>query len=287
MNVAEALARLKGVRPCAGGHVACCPAHDDQHPSLSIREAENGEALFRCFAGCSNHAIITALGDPSCTTSNLPCKSQNPTAALNDAKRTEYAQRVWRDDRSAVGTVVEVYLRIRGVTMPVPRSLRFHSNLRHPTGAIFPAMVAAIQNRDGQVVAIHRTFLNSDGSGKANVEPQKMTLGRMRGSVVRLANTEETICLTEGIETGLSIQQSTGIATWAALGTSNICCVELPGHVRELIIAADYDLPGLRAAIMARDHFIRRHLRVQLIVPERGDFNDVLVNKYGMTKGTL
>jgi len=54
MNVADALARLKGVRPCAGGHVACCPAHDDHHPSLSIRE----ETARRDFT--ASRVVVTA-----------------------------------------------------------------------------------------------------------------------------------------------------------------------------------------------------------------------------------
>jgi hypothetical protein len=40
MNLVETLARLDGVRPCAGGYVARCPAHDDNDPSLSVREGE-------------------------------------------------------------------------------------------------------------------------------------------------------------------------------------------------------------------------------------------------------
>jgi hypothetical protein len=44
MTVADALTRPEEVRPSAGVFVACCPAHDDRHPSLSIREAENREA---------------------------------------------------------------------------------------------------------------------------------------------------------------------------------------------------------------------------------------------------
>lgn len=41
------------------GWVACCPAHDDRSPSLSIRE-QNGRILLYCFAGCSVEAICAA-----------------------------------------------------------------------------------------------------------------------------------------------------------------------------------------------------------------------------------
>lgn len=41
---------------------ACCPAHDDKGPSLSIRETEDGRVLVHCFAGCSVHEILQAVG---------------------------------------------------------------------------------------------------------------------------------------------------------------------------------------------------------------------------------
>ena len=37
-----------------------CPAHDDQHPSLSITE-RNGRVLVKCFAGCEQEKVIESL----------------------------------------------------------------------------------------------------------------------------------------------------------------------------------------------------------------------------------
>jgi hypothetical protein len=42
--------------------IACCPAHDDKSPSMTIREAEDGKLLIHCFAECSIENIIGALG---------------------------------------------------------------------------------------------------------------------------------------------------------------------------------------------------------------------------------
>ena len=41
---------------------ACCPAHEDRRPSLSISEGDDGRALVKCFAGCPVEAICQALG---------------------------------------------------------------------------------------------------------------------------------------------------------------------------------------------------------------------------------
>jgi Mrp family chromosome partitioning ATPase len=41
--------------------VACCPAHDDTNPSLSITETADGKLLWHCHAGCSQEAVQQAL----------------------------------------------------------------------------------------------------------------------------------------------------------------------------------------------------------------------------------
>jgi putative DNA primase/helicase len=86
--------------------------------------------------------------------------------------------------------------------------------------------------------------------------------------------------LCEGIETGLSIQQATGLPTWAALGAGNLARVILPEIVSKVIIAADNDANGVgqRAAFKAADEFIAQGRTVRIALPpEAGqDFNDVL-----------
>ena len=42
--------------------IARCPAHDDKGPSLAIRETDDGRVLVHCFAGCSVHEVIGAVG---------------------------------------------------------------------------------------------------------------------------------------------------------------------------------------------------------------------------------
>ena len=65
MSAAALLVRLEGVRQTGSGRwLARCPAHDDQHPSLSIRELDNGRVLIHDFAGCSPHDVLNAIGLP-------------------------------------------------------------------------------------------------------------------------------------------------------------------------------------------------------------------------------
>lgn len=41
---------------------ACCPAHDDKSPSLSITETSDGTVLLKCWVGCNASAIVQAIG---------------------------------------------------------------------------------------------------------------------------------------------------------------------------------------------------------------------------------
>ncbi|NUQ49701.1 MAG: hypothetical protein HUU27_07255, partial [Phycisphaerae bacterium] len=56
------LSRLGGVRKCGDGHEARCPAHDDQHASLSVALGDDGRVLLHCHAGCAPVAVCKAMG---------------------------------------------------------------------------------------------------------------------------------------------------------------------------------------------------------------------------------
>lgn len=52
----------KVVQTGAGRWLACCPAHADKSPSLSIRQLEDGRVLLNCFAGCTAEEIVESVG---------------------------------------------------------------------------------------------------------------------------------------------------------------------------------------------------------------------------------
>ncbi len=55
--------RLNRVRETGPGRwIACCPSHDDNVPSLSIRKADDERILIHCFAGCPPVDIVAAVG---------------------------------------------------------------------------------------------------------------------------------------------------------------------------------------------------------------------------------
>ncbi|WP_461565119.1 DNA primase [Thiobacillus sp.] len=57
------LSRLEGVkRTGSGTWRARCPAHGSKSLSLAIREADTGATLLHCFAGCTAHEVVGAVG---------------------------------------------------------------------------------------------------------------------------------------------------------------------------------------------------------------------------------
>ena len=63
MSADNLLSKLDKVRRTGKGTwTARCPAHGDKGPSLNIRETDDGKVLVRCFAECSVHEILDAVG---------------------------------------------------------------------------------------------------------------------------------------------------------------------------------------------------------------------------------
>ena len=287
--IAETIAQALGGRKTGGGWTARCPAHDDRTPSLSIRDADDNKVLVRCHAGCDQERVIAALrgrGLWSVNASRSLSRRAHSTPAerkpnQDDAKRSEVALAIWQSARPAQGTPIESYLASRGIRLLPPDALRFHAGLRHPSGGIWPAMVALVTNGiDGSSVAVHRTFLARDGGGKAPVDPQKMMLGPCRGGAVRLAQPSDVLMVGEGIETCLAATQASGHPAWAALSTSGLRSLDLPKNVRDVIVLADGDEAGEAAARDCAHRWKREGRRVRVARPRQGlDFNDMLLGR--------
>lgn len=56
------LSRLERVRKAGAGWSARCPAHQDKTASLSVTSGTDGKLLVHCFAGCSVHNVVAAIG---------------------------------------------------------------------------------------------------------------------------------------------------------------------------------------------------------------------------------
>ena len=277
MNPA-ALARALCARRLGSGWMARCPAHDDREPSLSVREGEDGRVLVRCHAGCDQRRVIEALRSRGLWESagrrgqrsvgRVPYTAAEKEHWDRYAVRAQAALGIWQSATPADGTLVETYLVSRGLRLQPPWTLRFHAGLRHPSGGIWPAMVALVtRGADDRPLAIHRTFLARDGNGKAPVNPAKMMIGPCRGGAVRFAPPDDLLMVGEGIETCLAVMQATGKPTWAALSTSGLRALDLPLTVRDVTILADGDEAGEAAADDAAQRWNAGGARCQRCAP--------------------
>lgn len=63
MSADSLLSKLDKVKRTGNGSwIACCPAHADKSPSMTVREMDDGRVLVHCFAGCDFDSIVTAAG---------------------------------------------------------------------------------------------------------------------------------------------------------------------------------------------------------------------------------
>lgn len=61
MRTEDFTQRLRNVKRSGEGYVACCPAHEDRHQSLSVSTGTDGRILVKCHAGCETEDIVAAL----------------------------------------------------------------------------------------------------------------------------------------------------------------------------------------------------------------------------------
>jgi putative DNA primase/helicase len=280
-------ARIAAALGCArqsGQWWSCrCPAHDDRHPSLCIRDGDRA-LIVKCWAGCQPQAVLAALRSGGLLRGSQgyrrPTINRNRLDTSDDAdKRTAWAARMWDCAQGALRTPVTAYLRTRGITIDPPAVLRYVPTLRRPDGSSGPAMVARVDDVDGRLIGVHRTWFWLGPAGEWR-RRDRASLGPVRGGAVCLSPAAETLLIGEGIETCLAAMTATAMSGWAALSTSGLTALILPPVVRTVIILADHDLSGAGelAARTAAERWLREGRRVRIALPPKPgtDMADVL-----------
>lgn len=252
----------------------------DKHGSGSFvcramdRQGGDGFELVMHYLDCDLRGALAAVADAlggltADPYGGYPLRSSTPAqpkpeqAVRDDG---EGLRRLWREAAPVVeGDPVWRYLQRRGVLpelMPLP--LRCHMALPywHTAGGkpvrlgTFPAMLGAVQGKDGVTVAIHRTYLNDQGEkaelrdpGSGEVLPVKKLKTRregvMPGAAVRLFPIDgQRLVVAEGIETAMAVHILAGAPVWACVSASGLASVVLPPDVGKVFVAADNDPNG-------------------------------------------
>lgn len=278
------------LKPVGAEMRGLCPLHDENTPSFHVNEGKGAYNCFGCGAGGDVVDLFSRLHRvgfvEACTclagAESRPLHAITPT---NEAVRKVLARRrateEWRRAILIEGTFAETYLLARGVGTGVPGSLRYgtvprfwHEDGRE--GVRHPAMIAALQDENGKVVGIHRTFVDRGGRKSRRGEP-RLALGRVRGCAVRLGPIAPRIMLCSGIEDGLALRMMfPGATVWVTPGDANMPHVRLPRGIWHTTVCGDADESGVAAVAATREALGGKGIQTDGLLPRARskDFNE-------------
>jgi hypothetical protein len=298
MKAADIVKALGGKMRTRSAGLACCPAHEDRSPSLSIADGEDGKILIRCFAGCEQVAVVAALrrlGLWPERTSDPPPISQaererrrkyEVRREREQARRRAFIERAWQQTwataQPARGSSIETWLRHRGIDpgkLDLDRMPLRWSRSCPRDDEVMPAMVGLMTTATtNEPCGIHRTFLLPDGSGKAAVDPVRMMLGN--AGIIRLSPDDEVelgVGICEGIETGLSLLAAGWAPIWASGSLIGIRSFPILSGIECLTIFSDSKPHEIVGARVCAERWAKAGREAAVRIPgPGGDWNDAL-----------
>jgi hypothetical protein len=218
---------------------------------------------------------------------SMPRSDTDPTPkATRSPIRTgspEAARRLFAMSQPIARTLVEAYLRNRGITaLHETGALRFHPRCYYrpdenaPTET-WPAMIARVSDLDGRITGAHRTWLDPLGRGKAPIDTPRRAMGDLLGNAVRFGVANDVLAAGEGIETMLSLRcVLPTLPMVAALSANHLAALLLPLTLRRLYIARDVDLAGDAAVTSLTERAEAVGIETLTLSPRLDDFNEDL-----------
>ncbi|UFW88254.1 toprim domain-containing protein [Bradyrhizobium barranii] len=211
-----------------------------------------------------------------------------PIRSLAPVGSQEAARRLFAISSPIEGTVVETYLRRRGIArVHHGGSLRFHPRCYyrpddHLPTETWPAMIACVTDLDGRITGVHRTFLDPGGFdrarlGKAPIDTPRRAMGDLLGNAVRFGVADDVLAGGEGIETMLSLRYVLPTMPMAAaLSANHLAAMTLPSSLRRLYIARDADGAGDTVQAVLTQRATDLGIEAIALSPRLGDFNEDL-----------
>ncbi|MGF6312062.1 MULTISPECIES: DUF7146 domain-containing protein [unclassified Bradyrhizobium] len=204
-------------------------------------------------------------------------RPHSPSASIGSP---ESARRLFAMSQPIAGTVVETYLRRRGITyLHGIGSLRYHPRCYYRPDAdtpteTWPAMIAAVTDLQGHITGAHRTWLDPSGRDKAPVDTPRRAMGHLLGHAVRFGPAGDVMAAGEGIETMLSLRcVMPTMAMVAALSAAHLGAILFPATLRRLYIVRDDDPAGDGAVAALFDRAQSVGIESMVLSPQCGDFN--------------
>ncbi|MGD9631927.1 MULTISPECIES: toprim domain-containing protein [unclassified Afipia] len=217
-----------------------------------------------------------------------PDPEPKPRPASASAGSPESARRLFAMSQPIAGTVVETYLRTRGITaLHGTGALRFHPRCyyrpdRYAATETWPAMIAAVTDCDGRITGAHRTYLAPSwlaptGDGKAPIDTPRRAMGHLLGNAVRFGAAHDVAAAGEGIETMLSLRcVMPSMPMMAALSAAHLTAILFPVTLRRLYVVRDNDPAGDGAMAGLFDRARMARIDAVALSPHGDDFNEDL-----------
>ena len=207
----------------------------------------------------------------------------NPRQAPAPHGSPEAARRLFGISQPITGTLVQSYLRERGITdLRGIGNLRFHPRCyyrpdEHSPTETWPAMIAAVTDLAGTITGAHRTWLDPHRRDKAPLDTPRRAMGDLLGNAVRFGTGSEVMAAGEGIETVLSVRQVLPyMPMLAALSAAHLAAILFPHTLRRLYILRDDDPAGDGARDSLTERANAAGIEAIVVSPRMGDFNEDL-----------
>lgn len=245
----EIAARLGLKRARPGEWRGTCPACS--YRESAVLDTRQGRPLLWCSSCADKTALAAALRQAAGGTLPAPRAERLPRLERGDRDaRIERALAVWNGGEPIEPDCPAAKYLERRRILHVANSpaLRWRRDTPHPGGGRRIALIAAVTGADGNFAGVQRVFLKPDGK-KADIEPQKASLGMIAGGAVRLQDCSEELVIGEGIESAAAAGALLNLPAWAAVSCGNLAnSMILPAEIRTVVIAVDRDPAGERAA---------------------------------------
>jgi Toprim domain len=218
----------------------------------------------------------------------LPRSTPLPRRLPVPSGSPEAARRLFRAGRPITSTPAEAYLRARCITGRLDwPSLRYHPSVYYREAEdaprrVFPALLAAVTNLDGNITGILRTWLDPLRPAKAPLADPRRALGHLLGNGVRFGKPADILAAGEGVETMLALKSVLpSLPVIAGLSANHLAALDLPPApgsgpgqaLLRLYVARDSDKAGRKAADRLHERGIAAGIDVRDLVPVHADFD--------------
>lgn len=277
------------LRAASGGWNGLCCFHKERTPSLHVSDIRG---TYKCF-GCGAwgdifdfimqtkgigfaEAVKSLTGEFVLPNISAPLQREveKAGAEIDDKRRIHHAHEIWMRRQPVAETLAARYLRhTRGILSSPPDQLGYvHRAYCSPLQEEVPALIAPLQDSNGHVTAVQQIFLCGETQDAYRDEAGrrlKRTMGAMRDGCVRLGVPDSALGIAGSVEDALAASALFSLPVWATCGEARFERVWIPEEVEHLIVFADADPPGRKAAAAAEaaHHDLRR---VTITYPQRG-----------------